>query len=105
MFHGPRRGLAIAAVLREHPYKPRAPRARNSMRALRNLLHALCTGYVACFFSERLFWTVLWPDATAGDLLLTWLAYSALAYLFLTVIHWSAAADWSSTFLAGSIYG
>jgi hypothetical protein len=75
------------------------------MRALRNLSHALCTGYVACFFSERLFWTVLWPDATAGDLLLTWLAYSALAYLFLTVIHWSAADGWSSTFLAGSVYG
>jgi len=75
------------------------------MRALRNLSHALCTGYVACIFSERLFWTVLWPDATAGDLLLTWLAYSALAYLFLAVIHWSAADGWSSTFLAGSIYG
>ena len=75
------------------------------MSALRNLSYALSTGYVACFFSERLFWTVLWPDATAVDLLLTWLAYSALAYLFLAVIHWSAADGWSSTFLAGSIYG
>jgi hypothetical protein len=71
----------------------------------RNLLYALSAGWICCFFSERLFWTVLWPDATAVDLVLTWLAYSAIAYLFLTVVQWAAADDWASMFLAGSIYG
>ena len=47
-------------------------------RASTNLLVALGTGYVLFFYSERLFWTVLWPNAESPELAITWLAYSAV---------------------------
>jgi hypothetical protein len=74
-------------------------------RALLNLLTALGTGFILFFFSERLFWTVIWPGATCVDLVVTWLAYSAVAYLFLAVVHWSRASDLPSVFLCGAVYG
>lgn len=74
-------------------------------RAVTNLLAALSTGYILFFFSERLFWTVVWPGTAWPDLLITWLAYSAVAYLFLTVVSWSRADDLPSLFLAGAVYG
>ncbi len=74
-------------------------------RAVANLLAALSTGYILFFFSERLFWTVLWPGAAWPELMMTWLAYSAVAYLFLAVVSWSRADDLPSVFIAGAIYG
>jgi hypothetical protein len=70
-----------------------------------NLTGALATGYILCFFSERLFWTVWWPGSSPLDITVTWLAYSALAYLFLAVVRTFRADDLWSVFLAGAVYG
>jgi hypothetical protein len=70
-----------------------------------NLLIAISVGYILFFFSERLFWTVWWPDNSLVDLFVTWLAYSAVTYLFLALVSWSRANDVWSVFLAGAVYG
>jgi hypothetical protein len=73
--------------------------------ALRNLCCTLATGYILFVFSERLFWTV-WKDGDSlAELFITWLAYSAIAYLFLATVYWSRADGFWSMFLAGAIYG
>jgi hypothetical protein len=71
----------------------------------KNLLAAISVGYILFFFSERLFWTVWWPDNTLFDLFVTWLAYSAVTYFFLAILSWSRANDVWSVFLAGALYG
>jgi hypothetical protein len=70
-----------------------------------NLIRTLATGYVLFFFSERLFWTVWWPGSSLSDMVITWLAYSALAYLFLAAVRVFRATDIWSVFLGGAIYG
>jgi hypothetical protein len=60
---------------------------------------------VLYFFSERLVWTMLWPDTGWSELAITWLAYSAVAYLFLAIVRWSRADDLPSVFMAGAVYG
>ena len=76
------------------------------MRRLgRNLLCALATGYILFVFSERLFWTVWRPTDSPMDFVVTWLAYSVAAYLFLAAVSWSRADDFWSIFLAGALYG
>ena len=74
------------------------------MRRLgRNLLCALATGYILFVFSERLFWTVWRPTDSPLDFVVTWLAYSVAAYLFLAAVSWSRADDFWSIFLAGAV--
>ncbi len=70
-----------------------------------NLLCSLATGYILFVFSERVFWTVWRPGDTLGDLVITWLAYTVAAYLFLAAASWSRANDLWSVFLAGALYG
>ena len=72
---------------------------------LKNLLCALATGYILFVFSERIFWTVWRPNDSLPDLIITWLAYSATAYLFLATVSWSRADDFWTYFLAGAVYG
>lgn len=83
----------------------RSPWSRTVRRMGRNLQIALATGYILFVFSERLFWTVWRPGDALADLVVTWLAYSAIAYLFLAVVAWSRANDFWSVFLAGAFYG
>ena len=66
---------------------------------------ALATGYILFMFSERVFWTVWRPNDSLPDLAITWLVYSAVAYLFLAAVSWSRASDIWSIFLAGALYG
>lgn len=73
-------------------------------KALRNLVCTLSTGYVLFVFSERLFWTVWKEGDSLADLAITWLAYSAIAYLFLAIVFWGRAGDFWSMFLAGAVY-
>jgi len=73
--------------------------------ALRNLVCALSTGYILFVYSERLFWTVCKEGDSLADLTITWLAYSAIAYLFLATVFWARAGDFWSMFLAGAVYG
>jgi hypothetical protein len=74
-------------------------------RCAMNLAAALATVYILFFFSERLFWTVWWPGSSLVDVVVTWLAYSAIAYLFLAAVYFFRADDAWSVFLAGAIYG
>jgi hypothetical protein len=68
-------------------------------------VYTLATGYTLFVFSERLFWTVWREGDSLLDLTITWLAYSAIAYLFLSAVFWSRANDFWSMFLAGAVYG
>lgn len=70
-----------------------------------NLLLALINGFILFFFSERLFWSVWRPGDSIPDLIVTWLAYSTLAYLLLTTVWLFRVNDAWSVFLAGAVYG
>jgi hypothetical protein len=83
-----------------------ASRIKHTVRkALRSLACTLSTGYILFAFSERLFWTVSKEGDSLADLAITWLAYSAIAYLFLATAFWARAGDFWSMFLAGAVYG
>lgn len=73
--------------------------------AARNLLLALANGFILVLFSERLFWSVWRPGDSVPDLIVTWLAYSTLAYLFLATVRLLRADDVWSVYLAGAVYG
>ena len=72
---------------------------------LRNTILALASGYALFFFSERLFWSAFKPGDHPGELAITWLAYSVIAYLFLSLLHWFAVRSADAAFLAGAFYG
>jgi hypothetical protein len=74
-------------------------------RALQNLLLALVNGFILFIFSERLFWSVWRPGDSIPDLIVTWLAYSTLAYLFLSTVWLFRVNNVWSVFLAGAVYG
>lgn len=71
----------------------------------RQLMYVLAIGFVLYFFSERLFWTVFGADATLSEMIITWLAYSAVCYLFLSVCWWFRVSDFASVFLSGALFG
>lgn len=74
-------------------------------RCFTNLLVNLAAGYLLFFFSERLFWTVFKPGDSIVDLLVTWLAYSVLACVFLNIVKRCRAHTASRIALAGAIFG
>ncbi|MFB3787229.1 MAG: hypothetical protein ACE15F_12765 [bacterium] len=72
---------------------------------LRQLGRVLAAGYILYFFSERLFWSTFRPlDGLTGNLI-TWLAYSAAAYVFLSVVWCFRVRQAHAIFIAGAIYG
>ncbi len=73
--------------------------------ALRQGAIYLACGYVLFFASERLFWSVLRVGDHAGELAVTWLAYSALACVFLNVTARLRANTTPTVFVAGALYG
>lgn len=75
------------------------------MRFFRNLGLSLASGFVLCFFSERLFWSAFRPGDSIGDLVVTWLAYSVLACLLINVVSRFRVHRAEQVFLAGAIYG
>jgi hypothetical protein len=75
------------------------------MQFLRNTALTLATGYVLFFFSERLFWTVFKPGDRVGDLVVTWLAYSVLAYVLLAIVRRFRVRTADAAFVAGACYG
>jgi hypothetical protein len=70
-----------------------------------NLLLALANGFILFVFSERLFWSVWRPGDSIPDLIVTWLAYSTLAYLFLSIVWLFRVNTVWSLYLAGAVYG
>ncbi|MGE3308707.1 MAG: hypothetical protein AB7O66_01965 [Limisphaerales bacterium] len=74
-------------------------------RAAHKFLLALANGFILFFFSERLFWSVWRPGDSIPDLVVTWLAYSTLAYLFLATVWFFRVNNVWSLYLAGAVYG
>ena len=72
---------------------------------MRQLGLALTTGYVLVFFSERLFWSTFRPGDSLVDYLVTWLAYSVLAYLLLATVSVFRVRHVYAVFVAGAVYG
>lgn len=75
------------------------------MHRIRSLLLSLSTGYVLMFFSEHLFWAQVRPGDTLGNWASTWLAYSLLAFVFLTAVWYFRVASLAALFVAGSLVG
>ena len=67
--------------------------------------YVLSVGFVFFFFSERLFWTVFGVNATLSELVITWLAYSAVAYLFLCICWCFRVSGFAAIFLSGALFG
>ena len=75
------------------------------MDRIRSLLLSLTTGYVLMFFSEHLFWARARPGDTLGSWVATWLAYSLLAFVFLTTLWHFRVGSLAGLFVAGSLVG
>ena len=75
------------------------------MRSLKQLIHVLATGYILMFYSELLFWARVRPDDSLGGWLATWLAYSLLGFVFLSLLaRFQVNSIWA-LFLAGAAFG
>lgn len=75
------------------------------MDRVRSLLLSLTTGYVLLFFSEHMFWAQARPGDTLGNWASTWLAYSLLAFVFLTAVWYYRVGSLAGLFVAGSLVG
>lgn len=75
------------------------------MRALKNILLVLSTGYIFVYFSEHLFWARLRPGDSAAGWLGTWIAYSLMAFVFLTLVSRFQVRNIWALFLAGAAFG
>lgn len=75
------------------------------MKTFRNLVLVLATGYLFAYYSEFLFWA----RPRSGDSLAgwagTWLAYSLLAFVFLTLLAYFRVRSLWALFLAGAVFG
>jgi hypothetical protein len=75
------------------------------MNRVRSLVLSLSTGYVLMFFSEHLFWARARPGDALGGWLATWLAYSLLAFIFLSAVHHYRVHSLEALFVAGALVG
>lgn len=75
------------------------------MNRIRSLVLSLSTGYVLMFFSEHLFWARPRPGDTLDNGAATWLAYSLLAFVFLTAVRRYRVRSLDALFLAGALVG
>ncbi len=65
----------------------------------------IATGFIFFYFSEQLFWARPRPGDSPGGWLATWMAYSALAFIFLVILnHFRVSSIWV-VFLAGAAFG
>ncbi len=75
------------------------------MRILKQILGILATGYILFFHSEVMFWARLRPEDSLGNGVSTWLLYSLMAYIFLTILaRFQVFTVWA-LFLAGAVFG
>jgi hypothetical protein len=75
------------------------------MRLAKQLLGILATGYLLMFYSEFLFWARLRPGDSLSGWLSTWLAYSLLGFVCLTLIaRFRVRSAWA-LFLVGAVFG
>ncbi len=74
-------------------------------RALRTLSASLSVGFAFFYFSELVFWARPCPEDNLLNWLETWLAYSAMAFLFLAVARHFRVRSLLALFLSGAFFG
>lgn len=72
---------------------------------MRSIIVSLSTGYIFFYFSELVFWSRPKPEDNLINWFQTWMAYSIMAFLFLTVIQKFKVRNLPSLFLAGAFFG
>lgn len=75
------------------------------MKIVKNILLVLSTGYIFVYFSEHLFWARIRPDDSLAGWLGTWIAYSLVAFVFLTLVSYFRVKDLWALFLGGAAFG
>jgi hypothetical protein len=71
----------------------------------KQLLGVLATGYILFYFSELVFWARVKPTDSLPNWISTWLAYSLLAFVFLTIVARFRVHTVWALFLAGAVFG
>ncbi len=75
------------------------------IRALKQILGVLATGFILFYYSELVFWARVKPTDSLPEWTSTWLAYSLLAFVFLTIVaRFQVHTIWA-LFLAGAVFG
>jgi len=73
---------------------------------LKRMLIGLTTGYIIVYYGELVFWATPEREGmTVGNIVITWLAYSVMAYVFLCVVSVFKVRNVWAVFLAGAFYG
>ena len=75
------------------------------MRVAKQIFRVLATGYILMFYSELVFWAHVRPDDSWSNWVITWLAYSFLAFIFLTVVARFRIHTIWALFLAEAVFG
>lgn len=75
------------------------------MRSAKQILGILATGYILMFYSELVFWAHVRPGDSWLNWLSTWLAYSFLAFVFLSLVGRTRVHTIWALFLAGAAFG
>jgi hypothetical protein len=65
----------------------------------------LATGYIFVVFSEHIFWSKVQPDDSLEGYIFTWIAYSLVAFICLSVIDFFRVKTLWSLFLVGALMG
>lgn len=72
---------------------------------MKRVLLVLSTGYIFVYFSEHLFWARARPEDTLGEWFGAWIAYSLMAFAFLTMVTYFRIKNLWALFLAGAVFG
>lgn len=75
------------------------------MPIVKQILGVLATGYILFFYSELVFWVRVQPVDTLPGRISAWLAYSLLAFVFLTILMRFRVRTVWALFLAGAVFG
>ena len=75
------------------------------VRITKSLLGVLAAGYILFYFSELVFWARVKPDDSLSGWTGTWLAYSLLAFVFLSIVAEFRIHTVWALFLAGAVFG
>jgi hypothetical protein len=75
------------------------------LHLFKNLVLVLATGYIFVYYSEFLFWSRPRPGDSLAGWAGAWLAYSLLAFVFLTILGYFRVHSQWAIFLAGAVFG
>jgi hypothetical protein len=75
------------------------------VRIVKQFLGVLAAGYILFFYSELVFWARVQPTDTLPNWISTWLAYSLLAFVFVTIVARFRVHTIWALFLASAVFG